>query len=91
MMKNTLNGIILILFFACNVFAQKSSPHQPLIEHRAVDLIHEKQFIFKDLNKNQKLDVHEDWRQPLDKRVANLVSQMTVGTIEDLEVLNPMN
>jgi beta-glucosidase len=56
-----------------------------------VNLLHEKQFIFKDLNKNQKLDVYEDWRQPLDKRVANLISQMTVGTIEDLEVLNPMN
>jgi beta-glucosidase len=91
MMKNTLQGIILLLFFASKVFAQKSSPHQPLIENRAVNLLNEKKFLFKDLNKNQKLDVYEDWRQPLDKRVANLVSQMTVGRIEDLEVLNPMN
>ena len=91
MMKNTLNGIILILFFACNVFAQKSSPQQPLIEHRAVDLIHEKQFIFKDLNKNQKLDVYEDWRQPLDKRVANLVSQMTLQEKVGMLLINTLN
>ena len=91
MMKNTLNGIILILFFACNVFAQKSSPQQPLIEHRAVDLIHEKQFIFKDLNKNQKLDIYEDWRQPLDKRVANLVSQMTLQEKVGMLLINTLN
>jgi beta-glucosidase len=91
MMKNTLNGTILILFFACNVFAQKSSPQQPLIEHRAVDLIHEKQFIFKDLNKNQKLDVYEDWRQPLDKRVANLVSQMTLEEKVGMLLINTLN
>ena len=91
MMKNTLNGIILILFFSCNVFAQKSSPQQPLIEHRAVDLIHEKQFIFKDLNKNQKLDVYEDWRQPLDKRVANLVSQMTLQEKVGMLLINTLN
>jgi beta-glucosidase len=91
MMKNTLNGIILILFFASNVFAQKSSPQQPLIEHRAVDLIHEKQYIFKDLNKNQKLDVYEDWRQPLDKRVANLVSQMTLQEKVGMLLINTLN
>lgn len=91
MMKNTLNGTILILFFACNVFAQKSSPQQPLIEHRAVDLIHEKQFIFKDLNKNQKLDVYEDWRQPLEKRVANLVSQMTLQEKVGMLLINTLN
>ena len=91
MMKNTLNGTILILFFACNVFAQKSSPQQPLIEHRAVDLIHEKKFIFKDLNKNQKLDVYEDWRQPLEKRVANLVSQMTLQEKVGMLLINTLN
>jgi beta-glucosidase len=91
MMKNTLNGIILSIFFASYVFAQKSSPQQPLIEHRAVDLIYEKQFIFKDLNKNQKLDVYEDWRQPLDKRVANLVSQMTLQEKVGMLLINTLN
>lgn len=32
---------------------------------------------FKDLNKNGKLDVYEDWRVDTDTRVADLISQMT--------------
>jgi beta-glucosidase len=91
MMKNTLQGIILLLFFASKVFAQKSSPHQPLIENRAVNLLNEKKFLFKDLNKNQKLDVYEDWRQPLDKRVANLVSQMTLEEKVGMLLINTLN
>ena len=31
---------------------------------------------FRDLNKNGSLDVYEDWRQDIDTRVADLVSQM---------------
>jgi beta-glucosidase len=33
---------------------------------------------FKDLNKNGTLDKYEDWRLPVDARVADLVSKMTV-------------
>lgn len=33
---------------------------------------------FKDLNKNGTLDVYEDWRKPIDDRIADLISQMTV-------------
>lgn len=33
---------------------------------------------FKDLNSNGKLDVYEDWRQEVDARVADLVSQLTI-------------
>ena len=32
---------------------------------------------FKDLNKNGKLDVYEDWRKDTDERIADLISQMT--------------
>ena len=32
---------------------------------------------FKDLNKNGALDVYEDWRKPVDERVADLLSQMS--------------
>ena len=32
---------------------------------------------FKDLNKNGELDVYEDWRQPVEARVADLLSQMS--------------
>ena len=33
---------------------------------------------FKDMNGNGELDVYEDWRQDIDTRVADLISQMTV-------------
>ena len=33
---------------------------------------------FKDLNKNGSLDVYEDWRNDIDTRVADLVSQMDI-------------
>ncbi len=34
-------------------------------------------FTFRDLNRNGKLDIYEDTRQPLEKRVDDLLSQMT--------------
>ena len=33
---------------------------------------------FRDLNKNGSLDVYEDWRQDIDARVADLISQMDI-------------
>ncbi len=38
----------------------------------------EKGFVFRDLNKNGKLDVYEDSRQPLEARIDDLMSQMTL-------------
>ena len=35
-------------------------------------------FLFKDLNKNGRLDAYEDWRRPVEERVSDLVSQMTL-------------
>lgn len=32
---------------------------------------------FKDLNKNDTLDLYEDWRQPVSERVSDLLSQMS--------------
>jgi beta-glucosidase len=38
----------------------------------------ENDFTFRDLNKNGKLDVYEDPRQPIEARVEDLLSQMTL-------------
>ena len=35
-------------------------------------------FPFRDLNKNGKLDIYEDPRQPLEARVEDLLGQMTL-------------
>ena len=39
----------------------------------------EKGFAFRDLNKNGKLDVYEDARQPIKLRVEDLLGQMTLA------------
>jgi beta-glucosidase len=35
-------------------------------------------FLYRDLNKNGKLDIYEDPRQPIEARVEDLISQMTI-------------
>ncbi|MES2943142.1 MAG: glycoside hydrolase family 3 N-terminal domain-containing protein [Pseudomonadota bacterium] len=46
---------------------------------------------FKDLNSNGKLDDYEDWRLSVDKRVDNLVSQMTLAEKAGLMLIDTMN
>ena len=41
-------------------------------------------YAFKDLNKNGKLDPYEDWRLPIEERIADLVSQMSIEDIAGL-------
>lgn len=41
-------------------------------------------FAFKDLNKNGTLDKYEDWRLPLEERIADLVEQLTIEDIAGL-------
>jgi len=51
---------------------------QPTLGARKVEIITQDGYQFKDLNKNGKLDVYEDWRQPMQDRIDDLVSQMTL-------------
>lgn len=51
---------------------------QPEIEARVVPILEVDGLKFKDLNKNGALDPYEDWRLPVDVRVENLLSQMTL-------------
>jgi beta-glucosidase len=51
---------------------------QPKIEGRKAPVITVAALRFRDLNKNGKLDPYEDWRLPIDQRVADLVAKMTV-------------
>lgn len=60
------------------VAAQSPAPVQPRLGTRSVTLLKADGFTFKDLNKNGRLDTYEDWRQPVDARVDDLVAQMTL-------------
>lgn len=66
-----------ILLFASGAFSQTATP-QPVIGLRVVNVLKLDGLLFKDLNKNGKLDVYEDWRRSVEERVNDLVAQMTV-------------
>jgi len=51
---------------------------QPAIGARVVAALQVGGYLFRDLNKNGRLDPYEDWRVPVAARVEDLVSQMTV-------------
>jgi beta-glucosidase len=69
-----LNGILCLI--SLSLIAQ--SPKQPQLVSRSTALIQSQGFNFKDLNKNGKLDVYEDWRLSNDKRAKNLLSLMSL-------------
>ena len=51
---------------------------QPELGARKVEILTEGKYQFKDLNKDGKLDPYEDWRLPMEERIADLVGQMTL-------------
>ncbi len=55
-----------------------ATPAQPKVEARIAPLLRIKNLTFKDLNRNGSLDPYEDWRLPVGKRAADLLSRMTM-------------
>ncbi len=49
-----------------------------------VKIIYDGNFAFKDLNRNGKLDVYEDWRKDLEERVTDLANQLSLEEIAGL-------
>ena len=46
-----------------------------------IKIIYVDGYAFKDLNRDGKLDVYEDWRQPVEKRVDDLVSKLSIENV----------
>ncbi|NND07459.1 MAG: glycoside hydrolase family 3 protein [Saprospiraceae bacterium] len=91
-MRNTYKLIIVLLVLkVTSSMGQGTYKFQPDIEVRAVDLLHQDQLKFKDLNKNNKLDVYEDWRKPIDARIEDLLNQMTVEEKVGMMLINTLN
>ncbi|MBC1485189.1 glycoside hydrolase family 3 N-terminal domain-containing protein [Listeria seeligeri] len=55
-----------------------------LAKDSAVEILESDGFAFKDLNKNGRLDPYEDWRLPMEERIADLVSQLPIEEIAGL-------
>lgn len=63
----------------------------PQLESRVKSVIKVKGRQFKDLNANGSLDTYEDWRKPVDARVADLVDQMTLDEKAGLMLIDTVN
>ncbi|AMQ57881.1 glycoside hydrolase family 3 protein [Algoriphagus sanaruensis] len=68
----------LICFVALYSCSQKVEIQQPELGFRSVPILEIDQLKFKDLNKNNTLDSYEDWRLPVEDRINDLISQMTL-------------
>ena len=79
---------ILMLLPACN---EKTKYVQPELGSRTVELLEVDGFQFRDLNKNGVLDSYEDWRLTTDKRVADLLSQMTLEEKAGFMLISTIN
>tara|TARA_B100000927_G_scaffold282477_1_gene269150 strand:- start:10994 stop:12925 length:1932 start_codon:yes stop_codon:yes gene_type:complete len=78
--KYTLYLLVVAAFlWALNIFLKPISHAKVLLNSSGeVENKIEDNFPYRDLNKNGKLDVYEDSRQPVESRVEDLLSQMTL-------------
>lgn len=78
--KYTLYLLVVAAFlWALNIYLKPISHAKVLLNSSGeVENKLEDNFPYKDLNKNGKLDIYEDSRQPVESRVEDLLSQMTL-------------
>jgi beta-glucosidase len=71
-------GVALIRTAPRSDLPADARPGAPALGARQVRMLTVDGLSFKDLDKNGRLDVYEDWRRPVEARVADLVSRMTL-------------
>jgi len=71
--------------------AARTPQKQPKIDGRAAPLLKVGNLSFKDLNRNGVLDPYEDWRLPVERRVADLLSRMTLAEKAGLMQITSFN
>jgi beta-glucosidase len=74
----TILSLLLLSLLLLGAFAQRPAARQPLLGERGARILEVNGLKFKDLNKNGKLDLYEDWRQTPQARARDLVKQMTL-------------
>ena len=83
--------LLLTVLGSTTSLAQGTYRDQPDVEARSVELLREGQLTFKDLNKNGRLDVYEDWRKPVAARIEDLINQMTLEEKTGMLLINTLN
>ncbi len=71
--------------------AAPEDPQQPVLDARVKSIIEHEGLEFKDLNDNATVDPYEDWRLPVEERVADLVGQMTIEEKSGLMLIQTLN
>ena len=64
---------------------------RPTVEARSVELLYEDGLPFRDLNKNGRIDAYEDWRKPVEDRVADLLSRMSLEEKTGMLMIDQLN
>ena len=65
--------------------------YQATLDARSADVLFDSGLRFKDLNKNGRIDVYEDWRRPVNERVSDLLSQMTLEEKAGMLMIDQLN
>ncbi|MDT0167206.1 glycoside hydrolase family 3 N-terminal domain-containing protein [Actinotalea sp. AC32] len=63
----------------------------PDVEARVKPVLEQGQREFRDLNANGSIDAYEDWRRPVEERVADLVQRMTLEEKAGLMLIDTLN
>lgn len=71
-------ALILISIIVISIRFNRISSKNMKLAGPEAPVLEENGFSFRDLNKNGRLDIYEDSRQAIDKRIEDLISQMTV-------------
>src|SRR5580693_7055431 len=71
-----LSGAALLFLASCDKAPQNTLPKEVLSHSTLIKTVDG--YTFRDLNKNGKLDIYEDSRQPVEARIEDLLKQMTL-------------
>src|SRR5450759_4392176 len=84
--------LVIVAFRLASAYAASTALEQPSVDTRVGTLLKVGgNLSFKDLNRNGVLDPYEDWRLPVGKRVADLLSRMTLEEKAGLMQINSFN
>ena len=80
MNKSILCFLILVVLASCQQSKNKKETNNlnEIIQKKSSIVIEREGIKFRDLNKNDKLDIYEDVNQPIDNRVEDLLGQMNL-------------
>jgi beta-glucosidase len=84
-------SLFLILTLLLTGCSPRQTFEQPVLGYRTVKILTRHHYKFRDLNKNGRLDKYEDWRLPVDERVSDLLSGMTLEEKVGFMIISQIN